>query len=156
MIFRKIQLRDQRFLLKLTVVGCWRTPMPSLDAIGLQTIMSCGGLPHVPSLQKHDSLPGKSKILLSPKRVCTEYRSVLVERNSFTSPVKDRLLGINNFKSKAAITSFAVRICQDINDILIYNEMSVFSGDGGVQREGRKKMRMGHLYFLFFYCSGAI
>ncbi|KAJ0560227.1 Retinoblastoma-related protein [Helianthus annuus] len=80
--------------------GLLADPMPSLDAIGLQTNMSCGGLPPVPSLQKRDSSPGKSSILLSPKRVCTEYRSVLVERNSFTSPVKDRLLGINNLKSK--------------------------------------------------------
>lgn len=43
---------------------------------------------------------GKSGELRSPKRVCNEYRSVLVERNPFTSPVKDRLLGINNLKSK--------------------------------------------------------
>ncbi|XP_076892687.1 retinoblastoma-related protein-like [Bidens hawaiensis] len=80
--------------------GLLADPMPSLDAIGLQSNMTCGGLPPVPSLQKRDSSPGKSNILLSPKRVCTEYRSVLVERNSFASPVKDRLLGINNLKSK--------------------------------------------------------
>lgn len=36
----------------------------------------------------------------SPKRVCADYRSVLVERNSFTSPVKDRFLAFNNLKSK--------------------------------------------------------
>lgn len=36
----------------------------------------------------------------SPKRPCTEYRSVLAERNSFASPVKDRLLAFSNLKSK--------------------------------------------------------
>ena len=36
----------------------------------------------------------------SPKRQCTDYRSILVERNSFTSPVKDRLLAFGNVKSK--------------------------------------------------------
>jgi len=36
----------------------------------------------------------------SPKRLCTENRNVLVERNSFTSPVKDRLLHLSNLKSK--------------------------------------------------------
>lgn len=81
-------------------LGLLADPMPSLDAIALQCNMSCGGLPPVPSLQKRDTSPGKSGELRSPKRVCNEYRSVLVERNSFTSPVKDRLLGINNLKSK--------------------------------------------------------
>ncbi|KAI3734061.1 hypothetical protein L6452_13522 [Arctium lappa] len=81
-------------------LGLLAEPMPSLDAIALQINMSCGGLPPVPSLQKRESSPGKNCDLRSPKRVCTEYRSVLVERNSFTSPVKDRLLGINNLKSK--------------------------------------------------------
>ncbi|KAE8713843.1 hypothetical protein F3Y22_tig00110204pilonHSYRG00086 [Hibiscus syriacus] len=32
------------------------------------------------------------------RRLCTDYRSVLVERNSFTSPVKDRLLGFSNLR----------------------------------------------------------
>lgn len=68
-------------------LGLLADPMPSLDAIALQCNMSCGGLPPVP---KRDTSPGDIR---SPKRV-------LVERNSFTSPVKDRLLGINNLKSK--------------------------------------------------------
>ncbi|XP_071692132.1 retinoblastoma-related protein [Rutidosis leptorrhynchoides] len=80
-------------------LGLLADPMPSLDAIALQVNMSCGGLPPVPSL-KRDTSPDKNWDLRSPKRVCTEYRNVLVERNSFTSPVKDRLLGINNLKSK--------------------------------------------------------
>nr|B1ABR6.1 RecName: Full=Retinoblastoma-related protein [Hieracium piloselloides]ABZ85628.1 retinoblastoma-related protein [Hieracium piloselloides] len=78
-------------------LGLLAGPMPSLDAIALQCNMSCGGLPPVP---KRDTSPGKSGEIRSPKRVCNEYRSVLVERNSFTSPVKDRLLGIGNLKSK--------------------------------------------------------
>lgn len=44
--------------------------------------------------------PGQNGDIRSPKRACTEYRSALVERNSFTSPVKDRLLALNNLKSK--------------------------------------------------------
>ncbi|TQE10252.1 hypothetical protein C1H46_004091 [Malus baccata] len=36
----------------------------------------------------------------SPKRSCTDYRSILLERNSFTSPVKDRPLALSNLKSK--------------------------------------------------------
>ena len=31
-----------------------------------------------------------------PKRVCADYRSVLVERNSYTSTVKDRFIAFNN------------------------------------------------------------
>ncbi|PWA14709.1 retinoblastoma-related protein [Artemisia annua] len=76
-------------------LGLLADPMPSLDAIAMQTNMSCGGLSPVPSLQKRDSSPGKNG-----DRVCSEYQSVLVERKSFTSPVEDRLLGLNNLKSK--------------------------------------------------------
>ncbi|KAK9133916.1 hypothetical protein Scep_013444 [Stephania cephalantha] len=36
----------------------------------------------------------------SPKRACHDLRSALVERNSFTSPAKDRLLALNGLKSK--------------------------------------------------------
>lgn len=43
---------------------------------------------------------GQNGDLRSPKRPCTEYRGVLLERNSFTSPVKDRLLALSNLKSK--------------------------------------------------------
>jgi len=41
---------------------------------------------------------GPNGDIRSPKRAATEYRSVLIERNSFTSPVKDRL--ISNLKQK--------------------------------------------------------
>ncbi|CAL5420974.1 unnamed protein product [Camellia sinensis] len=75
-------------------------PMPSLDAIAMHMNITCGSLPCLPSLQKNEILLGQSGDIQSPKRLCTEYRSVLVERNSFTSPVKDRLLTFNTPKSK--------------------------------------------------------
>nr|QYW07157.1 retinoblastoma-related protein 2 [Dimocarpus longan] len=79
-------------------LGLLADPMPSLDAIALHINFSSGGLPPVPSLQKHESLPGQNGDIRSPKRPCTDYRSVLVERNTFTSPVKDRLLAVNKSK----------------------------------------------------------
>ncbi|XP_059633401.1 retinoblastoma-related protein-like [Cornus florida] len=85
---------------EINCLGLLAEPMPSLDAIAMHMNISCGGLPPVPSLQKHETLPGQNGDIRSPKRLCTEHRSVLVERNSFTSPVKDRLLTFNNLKSK--------------------------------------------------------
>ncbi|XAR58140.1 hypothetical protein NMG60_11026538 [Bertholletia excelsa] len=86
-------------------LGLLAEPMPSLDAIAMHMNISCGSLPCVPSLQKYETspdkyLPGLNGDIRSPKRLCTEYRSVLVERNPFTSPVKDRLLALNNLKPK--------------------------------------------------------
>ncbi|KAF5442872.1 hypothetical protein F2P56_035485 [Juglans regia] len=79
-------------------LGLLAEPMPSLDAIAMHHNFSCGGVPPMPSLQKHETLPGQHGDIRSPKRLCMDYRSVLVERKSFTSPVKDRLL--SNLKSK--------------------------------------------------------
>ncbi|TXG49143.1 hypothetical protein EZV62_025018 [Acer yangbiense] len=79
-------------------LGLLADPMPSLDAIALHINFSSTGLPPVPSLQKHESSPGQNGDIRSPKRPCTDYRSVLVERNTFTSPVKDRLLAFNKSK----------------------------------------------------------
>nr|GMD72812.1 retinoblastoma-related protein 1 isoform X1 [Ipomoea batatas] len=84
-------------------LGLLAEPMPSLDAIALHSNSSPGSLPPVPSLQKHESCPDQNCDIKSPKRVCIEYRSVLVERNSFTSPVKDRLLALSNLKPKAPL-----------------------------------------------------
>ncbi|KAL5570586.1 hypothetical protein UlMin_027161 [Ulmus minor] len=81
-------------------VGLLAEPMPSLDAIALHVNFSCGAVPPVSSLQKHETSPGQNGDMRSPKRQCTDYRSVLVERNSFTSPVKDRFLALNNLKPK--------------------------------------------------------
>ncbi|KAF8390765.1 hypothetical protein HHK36_025292 [Tetracentron sinense] len=81
-------------------LGLLAEPMPSLDDIALHINISCGGLPPLPSLQKHETSPGQNGDVRSPRRVCNDYRSVLVDRNSFASPVKDRLLGFNSLKSK--------------------------------------------------------
>ncbi|KAM3685776.1 hypothetical protein ACJW31_11G144100 [Castanea mollissima] len=83
-------------------LGLLAEPMPPLDAICMHINMNSkfisGGVPHFPSLQKHETSPGQNGDIRSPKRSCPDYRSVLVERNSFTSPVKERLLA--NLKSK--------------------------------------------------------
>ncbi|XP_065867639.1 retinoblastoma-related protein [Euphorbia lathyris] len=81
-------------------LGLLAEPMPSLDAIAMRNNFSSGSLPPLPSVQKHELSPGKNTDIRSPKRPCPDYRSVLVERNSFTSPVKDRLLALSNLKSK--------------------------------------------------------
>ncbi|CAO2833862.1 unnamed protein product [Amaranthus hypochondriacus] len=78
--------------------GLLAEPMPSLDAIAAYINISCGGLPPLPSSHKHEAAPGQNGDMRSPKRTLSEYRSVLVDRNSFTSPVKERL--INNLKQK--------------------------------------------------------
>ncbi|CAL1400005.1 unnamed protein product [Linum trigynum] len=75
-------------------------PMPSLDAIAIHMNLSSAGLPPIPASQKHENSTGQNRDIMSPKRPCTEYMSVLVERNSFTLPVKDRLLALTNLKSK--------------------------------------------------------
>ncbi|CAH9069039.1 unnamed protein product [Cuscuta epithymum] len=78
-------------------LGLLADPMPSLDAIAN---MSSAILPPVPSFLKPENSPGQNIDMRSPKRLCTEYRSLLVERNPFTSPVKDRLLALNHLKGK--------------------------------------------------------
>ncbi|GJN15595.1 hypothetical protein PR202_gb02520 [Eleusine coracana subsp. coracana] len=64
-------------------------PMPSLDAIAAHHNISLGGLPPLP-FQKQEHSPDKDEIR-SPKRACSERRNVLVDSNSFRSPVKDIL-----------------------------------------------------------------
>ncbi|XP_073305518.1 retinoblastoma-related protein-like [Primulina huaijiensis] len=81
---------------EISRLGLLAEPMPSLDAIATHIDMSCGVPPAVPKQEKH----GQKVDIRSPKKTSSEYRSVLVERNSFTSPVKDRLLALNNTKSK--------------------------------------------------------
>ncbi|KAL0007233.1 hypothetical protein SO802_008735 [Lithocarpus litseifolius] len=83
-------------------LGLLAEPMPPLDAICMHINMNSkfisGGVPPFPSLQKHEASPGQNGDIRSPKRSCLDYRSVLVERNSFTSPVKERLLAISKSK----------------------------------------------------------
>ncbi|MBA0701490.1 hypothetical protein Goari_027118, partial [Gossypium aridum] len=95
-------------------LGLLAEPMPSLDAIAMHINFS-EGIPTVPSLQKHETSPsnfgslilGQNGDVRSPKRLCTDYRSVLVERNSFTSPVKDRLLAFSNLRKAPLQSVFA-------------------------------------------------
>ncbi|PPR96311.1 hypothetical protein GOBAR_AA24358 [Gossypium barbadense] len=95
-------------------LGLLAEPMPPLDAIATHINFS-GGTPPVPSLQKHEtstgnagsSILGQNGDVRSPMRPCTELRSVLVERNAFTSPVKDRLLALNNLKKAPLQSAFA-------------------------------------------------
>ncbi|EES14166.1 hypothetical protein BDA96_07G199700 [Sorghum bicolor] len=68
-------------------LGLLAEPMPSLDAIAAHHNISLGGLPPLP-FQKQDRLQDKDEVR-SPKRACTERRNVLVDSNSFRSPVKD-------------------------------------------------------------------
>ncbi|KAK4794927.1 hypothetical protein SAY86_012921 [Trapa natans] len=81
-------------------LGLLAEPMPSLDVIAMHFNSPAAGPPTSPSSQKHEGSPGHNGEFRSPKRVCTDVRSVLVERNSFTSPVKDRLLALSSMKSK--------------------------------------------------------
>ncbi|MBA0665708.1 hypothetical protein Goklo_002192, partial [Gossypium klotzschianum] len=95
-------------------LGLLAEPMPPLDAIATHVNFS-GSTPPVPSLQKHEtstgnagsSILGQNGDVRSPMRPCTELRSVLVERNAFTSPVKDRLLALNNLKKAPLQSAFA-------------------------------------------------
>ncbi|KAL5993708.1 Retinoblastoma-related protein 1 [Asimina triloba] len=79
-------------------LGLLAEPMPSLDAIALHHNIPIGGLPPLP-LKRHEISLECNGDAKSPKRI-GDYRSVLVERNSFASPVKERLLGFNGLKSK--------------------------------------------------------
>ncbi|KAK8355696.1 hypothetical protein V6Z12_A05G307400 [Gossypium hirsutum] len=87
-------------------LGLLAEPMPSLDAIAMHINFS-GGIPTVPSLQKHETSPSQNGDVRSPKRQCTDYRSVLVERNSFTSPAKDRLLAFSDLRKAPLQSVFA-------------------------------------------------
>ncbi|GAB2281346.1 Retinoblastoma- protein 1 [Dionaea muscipula] len=81
-------------------LGLLAEPMPSLDAIALSTDISSRGLPPLPIPKKRGMLEGQNGEIRSPKRLCTQYRCVIVECNSFTSPVKDQLSGLNYFRVK--------------------------------------------------------
>ncbi|KAF6143614.1 hypothetical protein GIB67_012413 [Kingdonia uniflora] len=81
-------------------LGLLADPMPSLDTVATNNNIAFGSLPPMPSLQKHESLAGQNGDIRSPKRVCSDSRNVMVERSSFTSPVKERLLAFNGQKSR--------------------------------------------------------
>ncbi|KAH1255053.1 Retinoblastoma-related protein [Glycine max] len=81
---------------EINSLGLLAEPMPSLDEIAMHINFSCGGLPPVPTLPKLESPSSNDQNgdIRSPKR------NVLMERNSFTSPVKDCLLPCIILKSK--------------------------------------------------------
>ncbi|KAM0934796.1 putative transcription repressor RB family [Dioscorea sansibarensis] len=78
-------------------LGLLAEPMPSLDAIAIHLNM-----PTVcfPPPTKWESFSDQNGEVRSPKRLCSEYRNVLAERNSFTSPVKECLSTFNCLKPK--------------------------------------------------------
>ncbi|CAA0816734.1 Retinoblastoma-related protein 1 [Striga hermonthica] len=93
-MYNSLTVARPAFSAEINRQGLIADPMPSLDAIALHVEMSCGVLSPTHELHGHNG------DIRSPKRVCSEPQGVLVERNSFTSPVKDRGLSMNNLKSK--------------------------------------------------------
>ncbi|KAJ0973519.1 hypothetical protein J5N97_021478 [Dioscorea zingiberensis] len=80
-------------------LGLLAEPMPSLDAIAIHHNISTGCLPPLKKCET-SAVADQNGDIRSPKRLCSEYRNVLVERNSFTSPGKERLLTFNSLKPK--------------------------------------------------------
>ncbi|KAJ6846103.1 retinoblastoma-related protein-like isoform X2 [Iris pallida] len=90
---------------EINCLGLLAEPMPSLDAIAMQNNISTLGFPPLP-FQKREASPDRNGDLRSPKRICSEYRNVLIERNSST-PVKERLSACNSIKSKLPLLQSA-------------------------------------------------
>ncbi|KAG0500259.1 hypothetical protein HPP92_000331 [Vanilla planifolia] len=84
---------------EISHLGLLAEPMLSLDAIALQYNVPAGGCTPLP-FSKHENLLDVQSDASSPKRQCTGLRNALVERNSFTSPVKEQLMALNSPKSK--------------------------------------------------------
>lgn len=80
-------------------LGLLAEPMLSLDAIASSFNIPVGGLPPLP-LHKREIFSDLNRDAPSPKKLCTESRNVLMERSSFTSPVKERALSVSSPKSK--------------------------------------------------------
>ncbi|XP_068657761.1 retinoblastoma-related protein isoform X1 [Aristolochia californica] len=82
-------------------LGLLAEPMPSLDAIAMHHNIPSVGLPPLPHLlPKHEVSADQNGDAQSPKRACNEFKNALMERNSFTPPLKERLLGFSTPKSK--------------------------------------------------------
>ncbi|KAJ6850470.1 retinoblastoma-related protein isoform X1 [Iris pallida] len=80
-------------------LGLLAEPMPSLDDMAMHYNISSGGLPPLPT-RKREHIADEDGDPRTPKKQCIARSNVLVERNSFTSPVKDRLLTFNGLKIK--------------------------------------------------------
>ncbi|KAL0717054.1 hypothetical protein Bca4012_066376 [Brassica carinata] len=98
-MYNSLVIAKPSLALEINQLRLLAEPMPSLDAIAALINFS-EGLNHASSIQKHGTCPGQNGDIKLPKRQCTDYHSILVERNSFTSPVKDRMLAFGNVKSK--------------------------------------------------------
>ncbi|KAA3453468.1 retinoblastoma-related protein-like [Gossypium australe] len=128
-------------------LGLLAEPMPSLDAIAMHINFS-GGIPTVPSLQKHETSPsnfgslilGQNGDVRSPKRLCTDYRSVLVERNSFTSrPTRPNPVGGGETCAETGINIFFSKI----------NKLAAVRINGMVERLQLSQEIRESVYFLF-------
>ncbi|MCL7049838.1 hypothetical protein MKW94_010697, partial [Papaver nudicaule] len=80
------------FSSKENYFGLLADPIPSLDTVAARNNISCGGLPPLSFLHKHDMSQGQSRDIQSPKRICGDYR------NELMSPVKDLKLAFNSPK----------------------------------------------------------
>lgn len=63
-MYNSLTVARPAFSAEINRLGLLAEPMPSLDAIALQINFSCGGLPPVPALQKHETSPGIVYILI--------------------------------------------------------------------------------------------
>ncbi|PKA54811.1 Retinoblastoma-related protein [Apostasia shenzhenica] len=79
-------------------LGLLADPMLSLDAIAVNC-SATGGLPP-PPFQKQEKFLERIADFPSPKRQCVESKNVLVDRSSFTSPLKEQWLAVKSPKSK--------------------------------------------------------
>ncbi|KAG8089914.1 hypothetical protein GUJ93_ZPchr0011g27799 [Zizania palustris] len=79
-------------------LGLLAEPMPSLDDIAARQNIHPEGL--LPTSKKRPSCPDGSGDPQSPKRLCTECRNTLVERNLQTPPPKQSQMGLSSLKAK--------------------------------------------------------
>ncbi|KAE8714740.1 Retinoblastoma-related protein [Hibiscus syriacus] len=142
-------------------LGLLAEPMPLLDAIAMH-VNSSGGTPPVSTLQKHETSTGQNGDVRSPMRPCAEFRSVLIERNAFTSPVKDRLLALSNLKKAPLQSAFASptrpnpggggETCAEIGINIFFskiNKLAAIRINGMVERLQLSQQIRESLYHLF-------
>ena len=82
------------FSVEVNRLGLLAEPMPSLDAISMHINASCGGLPPVPSLQKHESSPGSALF-------CYKANVIIECRHSFL--LAHAIFSVNHFQARMEI-----------------------------------------------------
>ncbi|XP_072980784.1 retinoblastoma-related protein-like [Typha angustifolia] len=97
-LYNSLIVARPAFAQEINHLGLLAEPMLSLDEIAVRSNIPIGRFPLVPS-RKRDASPDQNSDARSPKRTCTEYRSILVERNTFTSPVREHFSTISSHKS---------------------------------------------------------